>query len=165
MAGKPRYKQPTEDRLIKSALHYLERYATSAANLRKVLERKVLKACMSLELDPADYADLIDAVVEKCVQTGLVNDKTYAETKTAGLRRRGGSTRKSKLSWLPKALTEKRYTRCWHKTNAATRKPLGSSQDAGGLVHTEPHEREMTGATRIWLQCAGRAFPLKSLAR
>lgn len=94
MAGKPRYKQPTEDRLIKSALHYLERYATSAANLRKVLERKVLKACMSLELDPADYADLIDAVVEKCVLTGLVNDKTYAETKIAGLRRRGGSTRK-----------------------------------------------------------------------
>ncbi len=72
---------------------------------------------------------------------------------------------KSKLSWLPKALTEKRYTRCWHKTNAATRKPLGSSQDADGLVHTEPHEREMTGATRIWLQCAGRAFPLKSPAR
>ncbi|MGX1496949.1 regulatory protein [Labrenzia sp. MBR-25] len=94
MAGKPRYKPPTEDRLIKSALHYLERYATSAANLRKVLERKVMKACMSLDLEPADYSDQIDAVVEKCVQTGLVNDKTYAETKTAGLRRRGGSTRK-----------------------------------------------------------------------
>ncbi|GAB2188158.1 regulatory protein RecX [Roseibium sp. LAB1] len=94
MAGKPRYKPPTEDRLIKSALHYLERYATSAANLRKVLERKVLKACLSLELDPAEYSELIDRVVEKCVQTGLVNDKTYAETKTAGLRRRGGSTRK-----------------------------------------------------------------------
>ncbi|TYC65717.1 regulatory protein RecX [Stappia sp. BW2] len=94
MADKPRYKPPTEDRLIRSALHYLERYATSAANLRKVLERKVLKACLSLELEPADYSDVIDAVVEKCVQTGLVNDKTYAETKTAGLRRRGGSTRK-----------------------------------------------------------------------
>jgi len=94
MPGKPRYKPPTEDRLTRSALHYLERYATSSANLRKVLERKVLKACESLELDPADYANMVDAVVETVVRNGLVDDRAYAETKLASLRRRGGSARK-----------------------------------------------------------------------
>lgn len=94
MPGKPRYKPPTEDRLTRSALHYLERYATSSANLRKVLERKVQKACASLELDPADYANMVDAVVETVVRNGLVDDRAYAETKLAGLRRRGGSARK-----------------------------------------------------------------------
>jgi len=94
MPGKPRYRPPTEDRLTRSALHYLERYATSSANLRKVLERKVLKACTSLELDPADYALMVDTVVETIVRNGLVDDRAYAETKLAGLRRRGGSARK-----------------------------------------------------------------------
>ena len=94
MPNKPKYKLPSEERLKRSAVHYLERYASSSANLRRVLERKVLKACQSHERDPADFADMIDAVVEKCVGTGLVNDQAYAETKTASLRRRGGSKRK-----------------------------------------------------------------------
>jgi regulatory protein len=94
MPARPRYKPPTEDRLTRSALHYLERYATSSANLRKVLERKVLKACTGLELDPNDYAGLIDTVVATFVRNGLVDDRAYAETKLAGLRRRGGSARK-----------------------------------------------------------------------
>ena len=94
MRAKPSYKPPTQDRLTRSALHYLERYASSEANLRRVLERKVLKACAALELDPSDFSGLIETVVDTCVRNGLVNDRTYAETKTAGLRRRGGSTRK-----------------------------------------------------------------------
>lgn len=94
MRAKPKYKPPTQDRLTRSALHYLERYASSEANLRRVLERKVLKACTALELDPSEFSGLIDAVVESCMRNGLLNDKTYAETKAAGLRRRGGSTRK-----------------------------------------------------------------------
>ncbi|MHA7772834.1 regulatory protein RecX [Roseibium sp. M-1] len=94
MPAKPRYKPPTAERLTRSALHYLERYATSSANLRKVLERKVLKACTSLDLDPGDYSGLIDSVVETVVRNGLVDDRAYAETKLAGLRRRGGSARK-----------------------------------------------------------------------
>jgi len=93
MRDKPRYKTPTEDRLTKAALHYLQRYASSEANLRNVLDRKVLKACRSLDKDPAEFSDLIETVVQKCVRTGLVNDRTFAETKTASLRRRGTSSR------------------------------------------------------------------------
>ncbi len=94
MPNKPRFKKPTEDRLKNAALHYLDRYASSAANLRRVLERKVLKACLNLELDPAEFSATIDQVVDKCVRSGLVNDRSYAETKIASMRRRGGSRRK-----------------------------------------------------------------------
>lgn len=94
MPAKPRYKIPTEDRLTRAAVHYLERYATSKAHLQKVLERKVLKACMALDRDPADFATMIDSVVEKCVRAEMVNDQTYAETKVASLHRTGMSRRK-----------------------------------------------------------------------
>ncbi|WP_428670509.1 regulatory protein RecX [Roseibium sp.] len=104
MPTKPRYKLPTEERLIRSAVHYLERYASSAANLRKVLERKVMKACAEHDRDPSDFAALIDKVVDKCTGSGLVNDRVYAETKTASLRRRGGSRRKIEAQLISKGV-------------------------------------------------------------
>ncbi|MEM9633620.1 MAG: RecX family transcriptional regulator [Pseudomonadota bacterium] len=64
----------------------------------------MLKACQSHDRDPAEFADLIDAVVEKCVVTGLVNDQAYAETKTASLRRRGGSKRKIEAQLIAKGI-------------------------------------------------------------
>lgn len=104
MQTKARYKKPTEERLKRSALHYLERYASSAANLRRVLQRKVSKACRSLELEPQDYEPMIDRVVSLCVETGLINDLHYAETKAASLRRRGGSKRKIEAQLIAKGV-------------------------------------------------------------
>lgn len=94
MPGKTTPRLPTVERLTRSAVHYLERYSSSQNNLRKVLERRVLKACRHHGLDPAAFSEMIDKVLKKCVDSGLVNDRTYAETKTASLRRRGGSRRK-----------------------------------------------------------------------
>ncbi|WP_298963120.1 RecX family transcriptional regulator [uncultured Roseibium sp.] len=104
MQASRRYKKPTEERLKRSALHYLERYASSAANLQKVLQRKVFKACHSLELDPEDYDPIIDRVVALCVETGLINDLHYAETKAASMRRRGGSKRKIEAKLIAKGV-------------------------------------------------------------
>lgn len=94
MTGPRKPRLPTIERLTRSAVHYLERYSSSEKNLRKVLERRVLKACRHHGLDPSDFTGMIDTVVQKCTGSGLVNDRTYAETKTASLRRRGGSRRK-----------------------------------------------------------------------
>ncbi|WP_422038531.1 regulatory protein RecX [Roseibium sp.] len=94
MPGKTNPKLPTIERLTRSAVHYLERYSSSQNNLRKVLERRVLKACRHHGLDPAEFSEMIDKVLKRCVDSGLVNDRSYAETKTASLRRRGGSRRK-----------------------------------------------------------------------
>ncbi|MBO0344455.1 regulatory protein RecX [Roseibium sp. CAU 1637] len=89
---KPRI--PTEERLVRQALHYLDRYASSTQNLRGVLERKVMRAAHAHERDPAEFAEMIDAVVAKCQRSGVVNDLTYAEIKLTSLRRKGQSERK-----------------------------------------------------------------------
>ncbi len=85
---------PTEERLTRQALAYLERYATSLANLRLVLERKVARAARHHGTDASVYAPMIEAVLDKCSRSGLVNDRSFAETKLASLRRKGASTRK-----------------------------------------------------------------------
>ncbi|WP_029057008.1 regulatory protein RecX [Stappia stellulata] len=85
---------PTEERLMRAALHYLDRYGSSAGNLHRVLERKVWRVCAALEEDPADYAHMIDAVVTRCEASGLVDDRLYAESKIASERRKGRSTRR-----------------------------------------------------------------------
>lgn len=85
---------PTEERLTRQALAYLERYATSLANLRLVLERKVSRAARHHGTDASVYAPMIEAVLDKCSRSGLVNDRSFAETKLASLRRKGASTRK-----------------------------------------------------------------------
>ncbi|WP_420415348.1 regulatory protein RecX [Roseibium sp.] len=94
MPAERRYKKPTEVRLLRAAVHYLERYASTEANLRKVLDRKIYQACQALDLDPGDFAEMLDTIVEKCVRTGMVNDLGFAEMKFASLRRKGQSKKK-----------------------------------------------------------------------
>lgn len=109
---KPRtYKIPTEERLVRSAIAYLDRYASSSANLQRVLARKVMRAAHALGQDPDSFAGLIDTVVARCERSGLVDDRQYAETKVASLRRRGTSRRQieAKLAakGVDRALIEK----------------------------------------------------------
>jgi regulatory protein len=86
--------------LQRAALAYLERYASSAENLRRVLRRKVDKRCRLRGEDPAEFHDAIDEVVAKSLSSGLIDDARYAEARVATLRRRGGSARaiQAKLS-------------------------------------------------------------------
>jgi regulatory protein len=71
------------------ALSYLGRYASTAENLRQVLRRRVrrfLAAEGSADREGAlPVGKLIDALVERYRETGLVNDAAYA----AGRARRG----------------------------------------------------------------------------
>ncbi|MBJ6128304.1 regulatory protein RecX [Microvirga splendida] len=86
--------------LQRAAMSYLERYASSAENLRRVLRRKVDKRCRLRGEDPAEFHDMIDEVVAKSLKIGLIDDTRYAEARVATLRRRGGSARaiQAKLS-------------------------------------------------------------------
>ena len=79
---------------------YLERYASSAEKLRRVLIRKVATAAACGERIAAAFRDAIDEVVAKSLRIGLVDDARYAEGRVASLRRRGGSARaiRAKLS-------------------------------------------------------------------
>jgi regulatory protein len=86
--------------LERAAMAYLERYASSSENLRRVLRRKVDKRCRLRGEDPAEFQEMIDEVVAKSLRTGLIDDTRYAEARVATLRRRGGSARaiQAKLS-------------------------------------------------------------------
>lgn len=100
---KPLRKAPrkvTPAYLQRAALAYLERYASSAVNLRRVLRRKVDKRCRLRGEDPAEFQEMIDEVVAKSLRSGLIDDSRYAEARVATLRRRGGSARaiQAKLS-------------------------------------------------------------------
>jgi len=57
-------RKPTAQRLANIALHHLDRYASSAENLRRVLERRVFKAARHYEHFDMDAAKgWIDALM------------------------------------------------------------------------------------------------------
>ena len=79
--------------LQNAAGFYLERYASSAEGLRRVLRRRVSRARM-LEAPVMDNVDdAIEAVVQKFLSAGLLDDKAFAQTKARALHRRGVSGR------------------------------------------------------------------------
>ncbi|WP_420403206.1 regulatory protein RecX [Nisaea sp.] len=96
--GKPRRarKQPkriTESYLKNVALWYLERYASSAANLRNVLMRRVRVSSAHHGTDPADGAAMVEALIRRYDETGILNDRLFAETRARSLAARGSSAR------------------------------------------------------------------------
>lgn len=80
-------------RLEKAAFDYLGRYMASTETLRRVLERRVLKAGRSGPVDQDDAEAVIAGVVAKCRRLGLVDDQRFAEVRAASLARRGDSPR------------------------------------------------------------------------
>src|SRR6266849_856223 len=86
MKTEPRRNPPQKRRLPRrvtaahlenAALHYLERFSSSSANLRRVLMRKVARSARAHGTDPAEGVGLVEAA--------------YAVQKAASLRRRGAS--------------------------------------------------------------------------
>ena len=86
-------RKATRKSLENAALHYLERFSTSRENLRRVLSRRVRRSAMAHGTDPAEGARWIDEIVEKLERLGILDDRAYAETRVASLRRRGVSSR------------------------------------------------------------------------
>lgn len=96
MAYPPRRppRKVTPASLERSALAYLERFAASAESLRRVLARKVDRSARAHEdVDPAQGAAWIEALIERYRRSGLLDDHAYAEARTASLRRQGRSAR------------------------------------------------------------------------
>lgn len=79
--------------LQRAAMHYLERYSAPAAQLRQVLARKVRLSCRHHGEEPERYEAMLDEVVARCVASGLVDDRRFAEARAATLRRKGRSSR------------------------------------------------------------------------
>jgi len=79
--------------LENAALYYLQRYATSAANLKRILLRKVKRSCAFHQTAVEDFVPLVDDLVARYMNVGLVDDKVFAKAKVTSLRRQGHSGR------------------------------------------------------------------------
>ncbi len=83
----------TPSYLENAALHYLERYSSSRANLRRVLMRKVDRSLAHWGGERDEAAPLVEALIAKLAGLGYLDDAAYAEIKVRGLRRKGASAR------------------------------------------------------------------------
>jgi regulatory protein len=97
-------KPATPERLAKAALAYLERYATSAENLRRVLMRRVDRSARAHGTDRAAGIAEIEALVQRYRGAGLLDDARFAEGRVASLRRQGGSARKIRAALAAKGV-------------------------------------------------------------
>lgn len=79
----------TPDYLEKAALFYLERFASSAENLARILMRRVERAARAGISDREHGRALVDALVERYRARGLLDDRLYAEGRARSLHRRG----------------------------------------------------------------------------
>ncbi len=84
--------------LERAALAYLERYSSSADNLRRVLKRKLIRRLIRRGAEDAAataeaHAPRIETVVTTLQTRGLVDDAAYAEAKARAERRQGRSAR------------------------------------------------------------------------
>jgi regulatory protein len=96
-ASKPARRRPppplSEAMLERAALGYLERFDSTARKLRDVLMRRVRKSARAHGEDIEVGRQMVDALLARYCESGLVSDRRYAESMARGLRDRGGSRR------------------------------------------------------------------------
>lgn len=78
--------------LENAAVTYLSRFASSSGNLRRVLMRKIARAARDGEAGQAESgARMVDALIARYIEKGLLNDRAYAAQAASSLARRGAS--------------------------------------------------------------------------
>ncbi len=93
---RPRRKEPkkaTSRHLENAALHYLQRFASSTENFRRVMMRKVERSARAHGTDRAEGAATIEDLIRRFSAAGLLDDSVYAAGKALSLFRRGASPR------------------------------------------------------------------------
>jgi regulatory protein len=109
-------RQATPKYLRRSALYYLERYASSSANLRRLLLAKVARSARAhgadSEMDPEMDAEMgveagaaaVEALIAELLGAGLLDDARYAVERARILHRRGASSRAVRAGLLAKGI-------------------------------------------------------------
>ena len=90
--------------LRNSALHYLDRYATSSAHLRRLLMAKVMRSARAHGSDPQAGAAAVEALIAELLGAGVLDDARYAEDRALILFRRGASARAIRGALLAKGV-------------------------------------------------------------
>jgi regulatory protein len=99
-------KRATPEYLEKAALHYLERYASSSANLRRVLLAKVERSARAHGTDRDEGARAVERILRRFLDSGLLDDRAYAEGRAVTLHRAGHGTRAIRARLARKGIDE-----------------------------------------------------------
>ena len=96
----------TAQKIYNRALFYLQRYSATEKHLATILNQQLQRKARKGEVIPPEAAQWVEATVQKCVTLGLVNDRTFAESRINTLRRQGRSA-----SYIKQHLTLKGVSR------------------------------------------------------
>ncbi len=100
-------KKITETYLHNAGLYYLQRFAASSGQFRTVMQRKIDNSCRHhVDQDRDQCLTLLNALVIKFENVGLLNDEGYARGMVISLRRRGLSERAILMRLQNKGLSE-----------------------------------------------------------
>src|SRR3990167_9091342 len=88
---KPR--KVTAKSLENAAVYYLQRFASSSANFRRVMMRRVDRSARFHGTDRDEGAKMVDGLIRRVIDNGLLNDLAYAEALAGSRHRRGASRR------------------------------------------------------------------------
>ena len=83
----------TPKSLENAALYYLQRFSSSSENLRRVMMRRVYRSAKHHDTDPEEGAEIIDALIKRYNEVGLLDDAAFAKMRAGSLNRRGSSGR------------------------------------------------------------------------
>ncbi len=87
-------KKITQSYLHNAGLYYLQRFASSSAQFRKVMTRKITRSCEHhCDLNREECLAMLDALIADFTRCGLLNDDAYLKASIESYRRRGLSSR------------------------------------------------------------------------
>lgn len=151
-------KRVTAELLERSALRYLERFATSSAHLRRVLMRKVEISANFHGEDPESGTKLVEALISRYLAVGLLDDESYAAAKATSLQRRGVSRAGIRWRLAQKGLDGDDVTRA---LGELAERPGGSELAAASTLA----RRRRIGPYRLKDRKENRERDLATLAR
>lgn len=151
-------RKATPQHLENAALHYLERFATSEANLRRVLMRKIERSARFHDTDRGEGAAAVEDIIARFRRSRLLDDAAYAEGRARSLFLRGASARKIRMALIQKGVGE-------DEVNAALARLFDEAAEPELAAAVTLARKRRLGPFRRGDRAAMRERDLASLAR
>lgn len=99
-------RKATARHLENSALYYLQRFATSSENLKRVLMRKVARSAYVHDTDAGEGEAFVEDLITRFQSSGLLDDAVFAKGRAETLHRRGNSGRQIRAKLRQKGVRD-----------------------------------------------------------
>lgn len=96
----------SETSLMNTAVYYLQRFAASREDVRRVLARRSYRSLHAHGGEPDEHATWITAVLDKLERQGFLNDATFAEARARSLAARGTASRMIRVKLARKGVAD-----------------------------------------------------------